>query len=517
MSSVTWPQGTSLPVGTQATSVAASKPRPQAPLNPSRIVWHVATILALLLLNIVGNWGAGVFFAILAAMALRGPESALKAMAICYLGLVTNDAFVPKSLVWTPARLALPALCLVRVAFDLIVTSGAMRASATYVCFLLFISTMTVGSILSGWYTHIALLKILNFTVCLSAIFASVRMLRLRQTDISEWFVSLIVCSSIVGVLSVLLGQSSNFITIRAGAAAELLPATSLFNGAFSHPNSHSMMGSMFFMFGLLIAIFSRYRRRYIGTLLAILWAVFILLSQSRTAVAASLIPGIVMVLLTARHVDRSGATLIPRIRRSSLLMVGLAAFAGLTVVDLATGNPMWKSAVKFAHKWETSEDEDLDLSKVMRSRQGLIDSSWSNFLESPIYGIGFGVAKTEAFVQMATLFTAPAEKGFLPTAILEEGGIMGTTAFVLFIGSLLGTLYREKNIPGLVMVLDFLVSNFGEVSIFSPGGAGGFGWVMVGAATILGDHCWDRRRPPHTAVRPGGLQSATVGIPIAA
>ena len=114
-----------------------------------------------------------------------------------------------------------------------------------------------------------------------------------------------------------------------------------------------------------------------------------------------------------------------------------------------------------------------------------------NNFLENPIHGIGFQVAKTAFFVQNATWFTAPMEKGFLPTAILEEGGVLGATAFVVFVMSLLVGWMRERNIPATIIFLGFLITNFGEVTIFSMGGSGAFGWMMVGAATMLGDNCW--------------------------
>jgi hypothetical protein len=157
---------------------------------------------------------------------------------------------------------------------------------------------------------------------------------------------------------------------------------------------------------------------------------------------------------------------------------------------------------VQFINKGESGVGaEGFDTTQIMASRKSLIELSWKNFQENSLFGIGFGVAKTEVFARTATLMTAPAEKGFLPTALLEEGGVMGAAAFVLFVLMFIRQMVLERNVAGLVTLVAFVATNLGEVTIFSPGGAGSFGWITVGAAMILGDHCWT---PPAPWQRPG-------------
>lgn len=124
--------------------------------------------------------------------------------------------------------------------------------------------------------------------------------------------------------------------------------------------------------------------------------------------------------------------------------------------------------------------------------------TSSNNFLQSPVDGVVFQVPKSEFFVKNGTLLTTSAEKRFLPTAILEEEEVLGTAAFVLFVHSLRVGWARERNLPAIVIFFGFLITNLGEVTIFSMGGSGAFGWVMVGAAIMVGDNCWRslRRRP---------------------
>ena len=127
-----------------------------------------------------------------------------------------------------------------------------------------------------------------------------------------------------------------------------------------------------------------------------------------------------------------------------------------------------------------------------MQSREALINQSWELFRSHPITGIGFQVSYSEEFRQKATLLSAPVEKGFLPTAVLEETGILGTSFFVIFLVSFLGYLIGQRNIPATTVFLAVLFTNLGEVQLFALGGPGQLGWILTGAAMILGDHCFD-------------------------
>jgi hypothetical protein len=113
-----------------------------------------------------------------------------------------------------------------------------------------------------------------------------------------------------------------------------------------------------------------------------------------------------------------------------------------------------------------------------------------NNFYNSPITGIGFGTAYDDKFVQGATWYTAPTEKGFLPSAVLEETGLIGGLFFTGFLVSFFVYLIRDRNVPGFGMMVTFLVSNLGEMTFFSFGGAGGLCWFFVAAGLALSDRC---------------------------
>lgn len=462
-----------------------------------RLCRDAVLILALLLTNAAGTPGAVVFFAILSIMVFRSPEAAFKAIAICYLGLMLNTAFVPKSLVWTPARLLIPYLAFIRFTADMTALRQSLFSNRSYVAFLFFSLTMAVCSIASGWCTHIALLKLTNFFVFVTMLFAAATVLRARRSDLGEWFVSMCLATTLLGIGSIVFRVSNNFRPTRT-AAGQLIYLG--FNGAFCHPNAHATYASLITTFLLIVWILSRYRRSWLTLPMIACWFMFMGWSGSRTSLIASIIASVLLAAYAAPIRNRLGWRIRPNVNRGTLVALGVAAVIAMFVWDVTSGGSIRKTIVSFLNKGTTA-DAALDTKQIVASRSRLVEFSWQNFQDSPVFGIGFGVAKTEWFKQTATLFTAPVEKGFLPTAILEEGGLLGAAAFLVFVCVMLWEFMRERNVAGLVMFITFLITNVGEVTIFAPGGGGAFGWTMVSAAMIFGDRCW---APPAHRPHPG-------------
>lgn len=462
------------------------------PLAVIRVLGNALLIIGLLALNLGGIVGSSVFFAILTAMVFASPEAALKALAICYLGLMINTAFVPKSLVWAPARIVLPMLALLRFGLDLAVCRVSILNRGSYIGLLAFAATMAICSIASGWFTDIALLKISYFIGFMTMIFAATTVLRHRRTDLGEWFVALSLSAILYGIASIVLGVDNNFRAIRVDVYEKVY--STMFNGAFSHPNVHAVYASLSIVFLMSVWLLSRYRQRWLVVPMIACWGMFVAWSASRTAALSTVVGFLILAVYAKPFRSRSGQLLLPHLSRRVIVGVGSLAAATALFWNASTNNSLVNTLTAYVMKTQAKEFEDttqLSFEGVILSRKALVDFSWQNFLENPYFGIGFGVAKTETFRQNATYLTAPAEKGFLPTAILEEGGVIGTSMFVLFVILFARDLLKDRNVPALVMSGTFLATNLGEMTIFSPGGAGGFGWIMIVAATLMGDRCW--------------------------
>jgi len=113
-----------------------------------------------------------------------------------------------------------------------------------------------------------------------------------------------------------------------------------------------------------------------------------------------------------------------------------------------------------------------------LESRGRLITSSISGFKEFPLTGIGMGVGidleSAQNIVGIPT--SSPVEKGFMPTALLEEFGILGTLTTVIF----LIILFKSISPPVELLFWSTLLINFGEYIFFSMGGLGLIQWILI-------------------------------------
>jgi len=459
------------------------------PLRPGLILYHAAVILGLFLLNRLGTSGQIAFFVVAAGMVVYSPAAAYKALGIASVALFLNTAIVPKTAVWTVGRLLLPMLVLLRFSVDMMALRRSLFTSGWYIALVCYCLTMALCSIASGWYTQIALLKVVMFFVSVSAVFSGVAVLRARAIDLRDWYMGLILATSLVGVGSVVLGFGNYYFRVGRMVMS--------FVGAFCHPNCHALYAVMFVAFLGSLLVFSSCRHRYLTLPLMAAWAYFMVRSHSRTSVAATAFTIATLVIVAGRFRGRHGLVLNVNIGRPVLVAAVLLATALVAAYDAATDGSLAESAAEFAYKGRklgNIDTEGVDTEALLYSRMGRIDQSFTNFLDSPVFGIGFGVAKTQAFVNMATLFTAPAEKGFLPTAVLEEGGVLGATAFVVFLATLVFSLVREANAPGIVSLAAIIASNCGEMTLFATTGMGLFCWVALGMGIMLGDTCLQRQ-----------------------
>ena len=123
-----------------------------------------------------------------------------------------------------------------------------------------------------------------------------------------------------------------------------------------------------------------------------------------------------------------------------------------------------------------------------MVSRGAGLADQWQNFRAHPFIGTGFGVNPGGGFVGspvtvLGIPISAPVEKGFLPTAVLEEVGIPGALAFLVLVGALVRQAYRTGDLVWLAVLLTCLFVNLGEAVFFSMGGLGLLFWLWMGLA----------------------------------
>lgn len=160
-----------------------------------------------------------------------------------------------------------------------------------------------------------------------------------------------------------------------------------------------------------------------------------------------------------------------------SLAMVGVV-IAGAKLESVATN---------FIAKRNRSNATTL-LTAYEDSRGFKIDEMWANITAKPLQGIGFGIASEPLMMEIERdpildlPVSAAVEKGVMPVAVLEEVGLAGFVAVVLWVFMLMRRSARGGLAP-VTVGLTALLMNMGEATLFSPGGMGLLSLILIGWA----------------------------------
>jgi hypothetical protein len=258
--------------------------------------------------------------------------------------------------------------------------------------------------------------------------------------------------------------------------------APNLFQGVLNH--SQALGAFLAPLMTLLGARWLFQRRGFakIDGAFLLLIAILLLATNARTAAIAVML-GIAGSLLLG----------LVRSRRSRVESVhGLVVATVVAVVGLVAtlaNQQVRNEVLGFVFKYhdETVAQASFE-DAFMASRGAGMAGQWRNFMEHPLVGTGFGVYPKGTDVEAAVTvlgvpISSPVEKGFLPTALLEEVGIPGALAFVMLVGALIRQAYRAGDSVWLAVLLTCLFVNLGEAVFFSMGGLGLLFWVWIGLA----------------------------------
>ena len=296
-------------------------------------------------------------------------------------------------------------------------------------------------------------------TACLSLDSAQVRRLRkwltaFMLTNISLSLVTLfnssIAFKKVPGSLQGILNHPQSFGTFSAPAAAWVLTG--------------------------LIAVRGKWRIPELAAAAMIVSAMF--MSLSRTAALATIIGLLASLVrpLFSRVLTREQAGVA---RIAGVLLIFSVIIGSISLVTDDISNSVSSFIKKRGNE---------DLSQAFYDTRGRgIAWQWHNFLDRPFLGNGFGVFADGSFPAGVVEWngipiSAPIEKGFIPTAVLEETGIFGAIAFILIIISCARHVYRNNMDPRWVAAFWTAVTvNLGEAVILAPGGIGLYIWIVIG------------------------------------
>lgn len=263
------------------------------------------------------------------------------------------------------------------------------------------------------------------------------------------------------------------------------------FQGILNHPQMYGFFFAVPAVYISVKFLLREVARDPITILFLIAVWTTVIASQARTGIFAGTLAILCsLIWFFIRGVRDNRQVIRLRFKPASLILGGLA----LTSV-LFYWSTISQGAIEFIAKSSLSGVSEIGtaggIDSLLRERSNLIVASWNNFTDHPLTGIGFGVPSEPYFASATSTqvsglpVSVPVEKVFLPTAILEETGVIGSACFFTFLMVLCAPILRYGWFSTVVLFLTAVFVNFGEMVILSAGG-GVYIWLCIGLATIL-------------------------------
>lgn len=146
----------------------------------------------------------------------------------------------------------------------------------------------------------------------------------------------------------------------------------------------------------------------------------------------------------------------------------------------------------KWLRKTQNVEQDARSLGEAMTAtRMGLVEENMADFYQNPFLGMGFQTIALHRYLYaqgQLSIFSAPIEKGVLPTMVLGESGLLGGFVFFAWLVSFGLTCMRRRYACTLCLTGVLMCTNMSEASFFSVGSIGGSLWML----TIVGGFVLD-------------------------
>ena len=403
-------------------------------------------------------------YLLIAFHALKGPRQTLESFTVMILILMGNPSVFSGGGVF---RWVVLFAGFGRVLWDWAFMRKSDIISADVGKWLLyfFLSNLAAAFTIS-YFPSISVLKVISFFIGAFTLLACFWSTRHLKSYWRSWFYTLAAFSVIAGVFAFFAGMG--YARTENG-----------FQGIWRHPQMAGPINAVLaaFFFGEYL---QNKRNRSKVLILCVLGSlVYVFISGARTA-AVSLALGLFL----------AGIIVLLRKRRKMLIsrflfnpLVGTFCIA--LVIGLVSFTTELKTAfVEFAQKGDVGATNASELFE--ESRGSRIQASLDNFKSSPFFGIGFGVpssfelptGRIQSTLGITT--SASSEKGFMPSAILEESGLIGAILlFLLFVG-LSAPIHKQGDLSVVWMYWSALFINVGAAILYSMGGLGFFVWFIV-------------------------------------
>jgi len=350
---------------------------------------------------------------------------------------------------------------------------------------LVFSAVVFGTALIASDFVAVSLLKVTTFAVGTISVLAGLHRTRHLMGYWLDWFYTM-------GVF--ILVASIPFYFTAAGYAKNDVG----FQGIMNHPQTLGPVLAPITAFLTGMYVFYPGRNRNMIGIIALLGWIMMYTTLSRTSIFALVLGLAVVVAIGFTLRGAQWGSKLGQALSKPAVIIGL-------FVMLAVAGSQSRAIQQTISDFVFKDDSAGSVAQVLQqSRGSLQQKSMANFRESPLLGIGFGTpSDPERFERqleygpMGIPVSASVEKGFMPTAVLEETGIVGAVLVLLLLGYLIGPVIWYGNLVAGWMLLAALFVNFGEMIFFTMGGNGLYLWIVFG---ICYQWALEERQLPHAA-----------------
>lgn len=417
----------------------------------------------------------------LAVYALKGPKETIQSFTLLAFLLILGNANV------SLGRWLVLFAGFGRMLWDTLIKGGA--TPRIMLPLLVFSGTVFILSLTSSLFPVVSMFKVVSFVLGVSTI-----MMTFHQTSHLRdywllWFFTFCVFILVASLPLLALGQGY---ALNSG-----------FKGILSHPQTFGPVAAPITAFMTGLFFFQGHRSKLILLSIGLGWF-GMYLSLSRTSILATALGLCIAMAIGFMIKTQTWQPQVQRVLSQGYTLVIIVAIVIVTALQWST---IQERATEFLLKDDANEEMEGNalIGSLENSRGNLIRRSYTNFLREPLTGIGFGIpsyaywAPDVFYVEtgfMGLPIGASVEKGFMPSAVLEETGIIGTALVIWLLISLLKPVIRNGSLTLFWMIVVCLLVNLGEMIFFSLGGMGFFFWLIMGFCYTYAMSAPQRQRP---------------------
>jgi hypothetical protein len=434
--------------------------------RPSDLVsWRLAVVFTVGVVALTASPAVGA--AVLGcciAVALIGPVQAIQALTVATLVAYGNPYIIKPS----AGEGVLLRLVLLAAIVRLVPTMRSSDLRLVWPVWL-FSIVEAFSSIQDSPAVVISLMKVAELFCGVTAVLIAYNHVKPSQlAGLHRWLITLGL--TVIGL--------SGLTLLRPGIA---LGGDGGLQGLLNQPQALGIFMAPFAAWAITGVLLMKRRSTRLELWIGLLIGALIVLSKARTAGFGA--GAGVMVVMLSRVVGRRR---LGQAKLGKPVLIAVLACGVLAVLAATTGQ-VSKIFTDYAYKGSLGQAQNLNQA-FYASRGGGALGEWNDFLQKPLLGNGFGVYPDGEFPAGVVYFdgipiSAPIEKGFLPTAILQEGGALGGALLTLVIALLCRRAWRNTDLRWRAMFVACLAINAGECVFMSPGGIGMFDWLLLGLA----------------------------------